>query len=263
MLDAFRRKLRRARSLRSIMPLPDALRIAFNESGGGVIKTVLSPIGREVVIRLGTSDMSCVEKIFLSEEYRSPFAIQPDVIVDAGANIGMATLFFAHQFPSARIVAIEPEESNFRILSQNCAGLQNISLLKGALWSASTSMTIADRNAEAWAFSVVEASGADSGAERIKGISVPDIMKIFKFDRIDVLKLDIEGAERELFSVGAEEWIEKVSVIIIELHDRYVSGCAEAFYSALASRRFAQEIKGENIFVQMSGARRPAARLVG
>lgn len=259
MLDTLRRKLGRARSLRSIMPLPDALRIAFNNAGGGVIKTFLTPIGREVIVRLGTSDMQCVEKIFLSEEYRAPFPIQPEVIVDAGANIGMATLFFAHQFPSACIVAIEPEESNFRVLSENCAGLKNVSLLKGALWSTSTPMTIADRNAEAWAFSVVETTMADSAEDRIKGISVPDILKMFKFDRIDLLKLDIEGAERELFSVGVEEWIEKVSVIVIELHDRYVSGCAEAFYSALASRRFTQEIKGENVFVQMIGARAPAA----
>jgi hypothetical protein len=69
--------------------------------------------------------------------------------------------------------------------------------------------------------------------------------------QIDLLKLDVEGAERELFSQNPD-WLNNVSAIFIELHDPFVPGCAQAFYSALTSRPFRQEQRGDTTFIDLS-----------
>src|SRR5262245_31397574 len=92
---------RRIRVLRNVMPVLDAVQLAFRESKPGNSRIYLRPVGKEIVLRRQTCDIKCLEKVFIAEEYRSPFDFSPEVIVDAGANVGMATLFFARQYPDA------------------------------------------------------------------------------------------------------------------------------------------------------------------
>ncbi len=246
-----RRWQQRIRILWRVMPLFDALRLTLAENKPGEARIYLRPIKREVVIRRKTTDLSCLEKVFIADEYRSPFQLAPQVIVDAGANVGMATLFFARQYPYARIVAIEPEPLNFEMLKKNCEGMSNVTLLKSALWSDSCNVRIANPSAEAWAFSVTDQTSEADGLATVSTITIADILRRMNTDHIDLLKLDIEGSELQLFSKGADKWLGRVRHIVVELHDRYVPGCAQAFYSALMSRRFVQELRGENIFIKM------------
>ena len=85
----------------------------------------------------------------------------------------------------------------------------------------------------------------------VSAITMEDILRKLAVSRIDLLKLDIEGSERELFSTDSGAWLNRVEYIVVELHDRYRPGCAKAFYSALATRDFIQEIRGENIFIRL------------
>ena len=232
------------------MPLWDALKLAGSAPGGGEIRVHLFPAKREVLIRLGTSDLDCLKKVFLFKEYSMSFEISPKVIVDAGANIGMATLYFAIQYPQASIIAIEPESSNFKILKQNCSGLSNVTVLEAALWPLEQPVGITNPHDEKYAFSVGAITEEISSTARIPTINLPDLLKKTPNGRIDLLKLDIEGAELELFSINPESWLNKVQVIAIELHDRFRDGCSKAFYSAIVKYKFFQEIKGENIFIK-------------
>jgi hypothetical protein len=68
-------------------------------------------------------------------------------------------------------------------------------------------------------------------------------MRLADADRIDILKLDIEGAELEIFS-GPCEWLSKVAILLIELHDRVAPGCSLTFYSALARYDFTEIKRG-------------------
>src|SRR5260370_13944534 len=129
MSDAIRRIRRlqgRIRALGRVMPLLDAVRLGLSESSPGEIRVYLRPVAKKVVLRRQTTDLRCLEKVFVSDEYDSPFQLSPRVIVDAGANVGMATLFFAQRDPEAKILAIEPEASNFEMLKQNCQSLSNV-----------------------------------------------------------------------------------------------------------------------------------------
>jgi FkbM family methyltransferase len=237
------------RYLLRAMPLTDAIRVDY-AAAPREIRVYLKAIEQYVCIRGGTTDLRCLEKIFVDDEYRFPFDHFPQLIVDAGANIGMATLYFAHQYPQARIVAIEPEPSNFEMLHRNCKDLPNVILLQGALWPSNSPLEIADPTADAWTFRVIERT-ANRGNAAVPAFTIPAILERVGARQIDLLKLDIEGAELQLFSDGADEWIHLVKAIAIELHDRFLPGCAQAFYSVLVGRKFIQEIKGENIFVKL------------
>jgi FkbM family methyltransferase len=203
-------------------------------------------LNRHVTIRPATSDLRCLRKVFVNNEYAIPFETNPRLIVDAGANIGLATLFFSGKFPGTKIIAIEPEPSNYDLLVRNCSGVTNVTLWNAAVWNTDTSLQIANPDADKWAFTVEPGTLNGSG---IKALTIPQILAQSGHDTIDILKLDIEGTERELFQAGCEEWLPRVKMIILELHDRFVPGCSRAVYSKLCQVPFRQEIRGENIFV--------------
>jgi len=156
-------------------------------------------------------------------------------IIDAGAHIGLATVQFATWFPDARVVAIEPSERNLAVLRRNAVAYPNISVIHGALWSRNTTLEIENPDSNSTGFRVRE---ADAGP--IVGISIPEVMRRFAVAEIDVLKMDIEGTEKEIFEASTEEWLPATRMICIELHDWLRSGCAQAFYSKIFSRRFNQ-----------------------
>ena len=230
------------------MSTRDALRLTFPKGKTREVKIYLTPIKQNIVLRRGTSDIWCLQNVFLDEEYRTPFRVDPKVIIDAGANIGMATLFFSQQYPDAKIIAIEPELSNFELLKQNCSALPNVTAIHAALWPTEQALVIQDSKAAKWAFSVTEGE-SPAGLEPVKSVTVPGLLRHLEIGHIDILKLDIEGAEKELFSRGAESWLGTVGQIMIELHDRFVPGCAHALYSRIADYPFVQEIEGKNIFI--------------
>jgi len=251
-LPSLWRLQQRTRFLSRVMTLKEASRFALAEGTDAELRFHLKLSGREVIMRGGTSDVPCFEKIFLGNEYETPFTTTPRVIVDAGANIGLATLYYSQVYPHAQIIAIEPEHSNFNMLKKNCFGIPNVTLVKGALWSEETQLVIKNRSADKWAFSVTELPCASSAScDEIEALTIPAILRKFAVGRIDILKLDIEGAEYELFEHGAELWLEAIGQIVIELHDRFRSGCAQAFYTAIGRMSFAQEIRGESVFIKL------------
>lgn len=184
---------------------------------------------RTVLIRLGTTDVAAFEHVFIDQEYKlSVLPQQPNVIVDAGANVGMSAIYFALRYPAAKIIAIEPEPSNFEILSKNAKLYPQIVPVHAGLWNHDDGVEIQDQGASHWSKQIV------NGSHTIPSMTLPTLLKRFSLDRVDLLKIDIEGAECELFQ-DAQSWISRVGAICIELHDRFRPGCSEAFESATES----------------------------
>ena len=98
-----------------------------------------------------------------------------------------------------------------------------------------------------WAFMVER--DKDTKNKSIKGITISNILDKYSFDYIDILKLDIEGAEKEVFSINYQKWLNKVRILIIELHGRMKKGCESTFYSAIKKYDFNIYFKGENIIL--------------
>ena len=243
---------RRFSQARKVVSSLDALGLAtvYRKSDRAIgVKSKL--LNRRVWVRPRSSDWAVVMKVLSSKEYSFESGNNhPAFIVDAGANIGIATLYFAWKYPQARIAAIEPEPSNLELLRRNCEDLPAVRIIPAALWSGHSQLFISDPAAEKWTFSVAE--NRTSGTA-VQSVTIGDVLRESGFSHIDILKLDIEGAERELFRKGWQEWLPKVRMIVIELHDRFVPGCSQSFYSAILSRSFRQEVNGENIFIWFNG----------
>jgi FkbM family methyltransferase len=247
LLSSLRPRLTKIEAFAHGVSWADAIRLTGTRATDhGETNVFLRMLNRHVTIRPGTSDLRCLGKVFVDYEYVIPFETNPRLIVDAGANIGLATLYFSGKFPGAKIIAIEPEQSNYDLLVRNCSGMANVTLWHAAVWNRDTSLQITNPDAEKWAFTVTPGRPNGSG---IKALTIPQILAQSGHDTIDILKLDIEGAERELFRDGCEEWLPRVKIMIIELHDRYAPGCSRTVYSKLCQVPFRQESRGENVFI--------------
>jgi FkbM family methyltransferase len=207
-----------------------------------------------VQIRLNSSDLSTFVKIFLNREYEIPLAKEPAVIIDAGANVGYAAVFFALKYPNARIIAIEPETVNFAVLKQNTAAFPNILPVKAALWPTSGYVDLLDPGMGSWGFEAADPNGPKSNhaaLEKVRAITIGEILNEFGLPSIDILKIDIEGGEKTLFA-GPPAWLERVGVIMIELHDQRQPGCTRNFF--VATREFEREIRqGETVAMLRPG----------
>lgn len=222
-----------------------------------------SAIGkRDLYLREGTSDEGAIKQIFEEQQYavahlfraqeifdflkRKTDSGQIPLIIDAGANIGAASVYFAINFSQARIVAIEPEASNFAVLQKNVAGL-NVRCVHAALASSPGFARVVDPGDGHWGFRT-ETSADSSGVPRV---TIPDIYaqelgpNVFPF----LVKLDIEGGEADLFSANTE-WFDQTPFVMIELHDWLLpkGGTAAGFLKIVAGKNRDFLIRGENIY---------------
>lgn len=192
-------------------------------------------------MRAQTSDVLNAEEIFINGDYNFKFLGDITKIIDAGANIGFASIFFTNRFKNAKILALEPEKSNFSILKKNVYHYEYIKVLNRGLWVKNANLKISNRGkTEHWGYMVEEVK--NNNEYEVKGISMEECMKIMGWNKVDLLKLDIEGSEKELFSTGYEKWLDKVKVIILELHEKMRVGATESFYNAIKNYDF-KEIK--------------------
>jgi FkbM family methyltransferase len=222
-----------------------ALVLASTVCGGGLVAVRLPGSKDSIQLRRHTSDIAAFEQVFIDGEYALPLGDgSPRVIVDAGANVGCASVYFARRFPRASIFAFEPESSNFTVLERNGKRYSNIRAIRGAIWNCDTELEIQNPSDDKWAFRVQEPSA--KGTSTVPAFSMPAVMKMTGIDRIDILKVDIEGAEKELFDESSKEWIDRVGVIIIELHDWIRPGCSDALSNATRELRWERSRSGEN-----------------
>jgi FkbM family methyltransferase len=206
-----------------------------------------------VILRLKTSDLDTYGKIFGEEEYRLEVCKKPKVILDAGANIGLSAVYFANQFPQATIIAVEPEQSNFSLLRANTASYPNIIPIRAALWNKNELISLIapprSKEWEKWGFQTqsLEEKNTKEICDKIPAITVEKIMRDYQIEFVDILKIDVEGAEKEVFE-NSFLWIDKIGIIVIELHEHLKPGCNRSFYNA--TNNFQVEwAQGENFVV--------------
>ena len=213
----------------------------------------IAGIRHPVYLRVRTSDVSLCQQILLDAQYDSTLAARPQVIVDAGANIGLASIFYANRYPEAKIIAIEPEPSNYEMLRKNLAPYPNAVPVQAALWSEKGPLSATSAAGGHHAYQVREENGVDDLGHRctVRGVTLGGLMADLGIQHIDLLKVDIEGSEREVFQNSAE-WIGRVGVLAIEIHEWIRSGCNESVYSA--AKEFAVRWqRGETTYFAKTG----------
>jgi FkbM family methyltransferase len=204
-----------------------------------------SCIRNPVHLRVRTSDLSTYAEILLRGEYAFDLPFSPKTIVDAGANIGMASIYFAHRYPEAKIIAIEPEASNFAVLARNVQPYPTIKPVHAAVWNQDGEVHVGEPDPETgasgkWSF-VTRRQGT---GDTIRAVTLPTLMREFDVDVIDLAKIDIEGSEQEIFE--ETRWLTGLRCMMIELHDRFRPGCSKAVEPTMQG--FKRSQRGETTF---------------
>jgi FkbM family methyltransferase len=168
----------------------------------------------DLMLRPYSGDMFVFQEVLGAKCYRISQLCDTDgVIVDLGANIGLASLYLADLYNPKRVICLEPNPKNLPILRHNLSGLgQRATVVHGAI-SDLTGVVSFDSSAATWGGTM-----AESG-DLIPSFSMSDFVREYVYpERIRLLKIDIEGAELQLFA-GDLAWLKLVDTIIIELHD--------------------------------------------
>jgi FkbM family methyltransferase len=200
-----------------------------------------------------SSDLNVFAQIYeyyeykpLAETFKKHFPNDKKLnIIDAGSNIGMTTVYLSKYFPDSNFIAVEPDTPNFESVVYNLDinGVKNASKIKGGLWSRNTNLKIVKdfRDQRDWSIRVEETNEEGD----LKAFSIQHLMKEHQFETIDILKIDIEGSEKEIFtSPNADvSFLSKTKCIAIEIHDEF--DCREEINAILTSYNFSFLESGE------------------
>ena len=206
-------------------------------------------------------DSNTADQIYKSHDYDLTFLLRYDelqakydkiiqdgqvpLIVDCGANIGLAARYFAEEFAKAQVVAIEPNKANCTMIRRNCEHLENVEVREAAIGSEAGFVEIDDCGADANSFRTVRTEGKN-------GIGVTTFNDILS-EKTDyeplIAKIDIEGFEDDLFS-SSTGWVSKFPLIIVETHDWMIPRRAVShnFLRVIAEHKRDFIHRGENVF---------------
>jgi FkbM family methyltransferase len=220
--------------------------------------TVPIPHVGPVHIRPCESDAATLRQVFTEQQYDlgagSPVLARAQrryedilaagdvpVVVDAGANVGAASLWFRLAWPEATVVAVEPEKGNATVLRKNLDGKPGFVVMEAAIGARHGAVAI--ENAETgWGARTVR---AETG---IPMVTMQDAVAEVPRGRLFIAKIDIEGFEQDLFSENTE-WLAQAFIVLVEPHDWMFPGrhTSRSFQRAMAEHDFELFISGENL----------------
>lgn len=197
----------------------------------GFIKNIkLTAIKHPFDLRDGIVDTLLFNEVFLNKQYSSTYVKDPKVIIDCGANIGLFGIVMKNKFPKTKIISIEPDLDNYLLLKKNLLPYDNMYFENSGIWNKDSKLKVFDKfNRGKWGIIVEE--NEEEG--NVSAISLNTLLNKYEINRVDILKIDIETSEKQLFSDNYQEWLPKIKTIVIELHDGFEDGCSRAFFEAI------------------------------
>lgn len=194
-----------------------------DQPGQAVIR--LPGFANTVRLRTGTRDGNLLRRLVWWQgrfpEYPVPDDLQPRVILDIGANIGAVSLALASQFPDARLYSFEPFPANFELLQHNLSGYPNAQQLPYGLGCETTEAVYTQcpdpKNFGGGGFF----GGGPNADERRVTLPVMAVREAFDqlgITQVDLIKIDVEGAEYDVMTSMPVEVLSGVRRIVGELH---------------------------------------------
>lgn len=185
-----------------------------------------------------------IDEIFLKEIYKTDFGkIKNPYIIDCGANIGLSVLYFLKNYPQSKILAFEPDEKNYAILKENIADMKeaNVEIRQEAVWNEDTIINFVDEGTQSSRINS-ELSNSSDNISKVKAIRLKNIIS----DRIDLLKLDIEGAEYDVL-VDISDKLKDIERIFLEYHGSFKDAPKlETILSIMTANNFSYYITEAN-----------------
>jgi FkbM family methyltransferase len=166
--------------------------------------------------RLNKGDLHSIREIWSQEAYRLPFPVTTGVLLDLGANIGMASVWLTKKYKFTRVIAVEPDSSNAALVRENL----ELNGINGRVLEAAVGP-----NEPSARFQSSEYSNQGKLSEcgsLVPVTTVSTIVETCAVTRLALVKIDIEGSEQSLFD-GPLEWLSRTDAIIIEFHPTVVN----------------------------------------
>jgi FkbM family methyltransferase len=195
---------------------------------------------RRVGLRLGDrtidwwvadrGDFELLVSVFILGEYDGPLPSHAELIVDLGAHVGASVVFWRQRYPGAEIVAVEPDPESFGRLRRHLAGDPRVRLVQAAVVERSGPARLV-RSDLSWASHLARNGGEET--IEVPGLSFTDLLEQVALDRrVDLLKVDIEGAESNVLASP----LSAVSTLVVETHDSSGEPAEDALVTAVAAR---------------------------
>jgi FkbM family methyltransferase len=188
--------------------------------------------------------MDVFSQIFAWDAYACLRSVRsPRWIVDLGANVGYSSAYFLSCFPTARVIAVEPDPDNCKLCRRNLAEYgERARVVSGAAWSTRARLVLSRgtfADGREWATQVF---AGEDGEGLVEGYDMPSLLEMTGGERIDILKVDIERSELDLFGDRSTSWLRSVGNICIELHG---ADCEKVFFEALRGFDYVVRRSGE------------------
>lgn len=229
--------------LRRSLGWQDALRTYYNLRISKTDRLSLNFLVHPFRLRIGNrADMETFNEVLLRKAYNINISFTPKTIIDAGANIGLTSIYYASKYPETHIISIEPAAHNFQLLKENTRNYKNITCIQAALWNEETMLQLTDPGR---GDNSLQVTAGDCNADT-PAVTINNLIKQHRISQIDILKIDIEGAELQVFSNNYELWLPITRVLIIEVHDKNTPGAARAVLNTIAKYNFTQHKQGAN-----------------
>lgn len=254
--------------LRAFSPL-EAIRLQLgNEfaiaptAGKKMLRLRLTGYPNQIYVRRKGSDRSIFWQCLVTRQYDlKPFPVHnaamqaryqsivqsgdTPLIIDCGGNIGLAAIWFAKVFPKAKVISVEPDKANHEVLKKNIEHRDNITPILGAVWSRREEIYLEGGGRGGAGSSVT----INRESEAITAYTIDDILQLEPDAIPFLIKIDIEGAQKNLFSENTD-WVAKFPCVILELEDWLLpwQGTTSNFFTCVSKLPMDYLIRGENIF---------------
>lgn len=196
-------------------------KISSNKKQSFIFKT-RSGFNIEVPARL----MHTYKECFLDETYLKGFSNNPitndhPIAIDIGANVGYFSLNFFSKYPKATIIAFEPIPNNFELLKSYKAKFNQLhfNIHNEAVSGKEGELEIFYDKKDSFSTSAtLFKHTAEPDSIKVKTTTLAQILKKRDFNKVDLLKLDCEGAEYEILYNAPQEVLNSIKAIAIETH---------------------------------------------
>ena len=158
-----------------------------------------------------------LSEIILGKTYSIVNNLKPEVIIDVGAHIGAASLFFAKSYRKSQIFSFEPTTINFSLLQKNMKYFPNVKIFHKGIYEENKKQKIYINTTNPGTNSIHEKWRKFDNYEYADFINLKDFLKKNNIKHIDILKIDTEGCEINIIQ-SIKSFITKISVIYLEYH---------------------------------------------
>lgn len=174
-------------------------------------------------------------------------------IIDLGAHIGLSAISFLSEYPNAELLVVEPDPDNFKMLVENTSlynsQKERVYHYNTAVYGQETELFLRNPKTGSHGFQMSE-ENIDGKGKAASVVTINGLLERHKWNKVDIIKINIEGAEKELFESNTE-WIAHTKCLIVETHDRFKDDCTKSLFNALKNYSYQMRILEQNLIFSL------------